>query len=58
MEDLAAVGIVDHVADVEEPAEELSQLGHPLAGIARGAMPRWNSRIASLNGSPLTSRIA
>ena len=55
----AAVRIVDGVADVDEPPQQLAQLQRPAAGIVLCSdSSAWNRSIASLRLSPLMNRIA
>ncbi len=54
----AAVGVVDRVADVEEPAEQLPQLHGACAGVALSASGSWNRSAASSRLSPRMNRIA
>ena len=53
-----AVGVVDRVADVHEPPQELAEGQRPAAGVGPQGSSRWNASIASLSESPLMNRIA
>ena len=57
MEDPAAVGVGDRVADVEEPPQQLAELQRPLARVAPGRSSWWNASMASLRLSR-TNRMA
>ena len=54
----AGVRVIDGVADIEEPAQQLAQLQRPAAGVALSASSSWNRSIASLSESPLMNRMA
>ena len=58
MEHAAAVGVLDRVADVQEPAEQLAQFQRAAAGVVFSASSAWKWSMASLRLSPWMNRMA
>ena len=59
VEHAPGVGVLDRVADVDEPAEQLAQLQRAAAGVApSSAASAWKPSMASLSESPLMNRMA
>ena len=58
VQDAPAVGVVDRVADVDEPPQELAQLQRAGTGIGVAEPGRVEASIASLRLSPRMNRIA
>ena len=58
VQDAPAVGVVDRVADVDEPPQELAQRQRPLPGSALSGSSAWNAAMASLRLSPRMNRMA
>ena len=58
MQDSSAVGVVDRVADVDEPPEQFAERQRPPAGIRLQTLVTVECSMASLSESPRMNRMA